>query len=418
MMNQYNNITASTNTDFGIRFELGMDNLFYVILLVVCIIEFNSDFKEIVTIRYAAMGILFVQLMLFCFGRRKITFGYYTKWSLIMFIAYAASTMWCLNKEFSIQMLKNIVIEMLFVNTVIMVTKDRESHEKLMKAVYYALIFNVIYVIARIGIGNVGEMRLGREYKVLELWDDNYIGYLAAFGAMFSYYYAKKSGGIKKTIYLFLFVYCCFVNLSTGSRGALIIIVGFWMVDYYLTGRGLQKFKRIVWIMAGILVLLYAIYNNNALYNIIGVRIDRFIQTITGTGVRENSTSQRIFLLTYGFKWFTQKPILGYGLDSFRTLFYNARGILYYAHNNYLELLVDLGILGTAIYYALYVNLIRRYRHSVFKEQDYDAIFFFSLLIMIMVSEFVGITYYVALFQMMLVTIFSYSRYLPIGSNV
>lgn len=417
MMNSsINNYSTSLDRSGGMHLVISVDDVFYTILLFVLIIEFNSDFKEIAGLRFAVLGILIAQFcfMLFLFSK-KLAFTYYLKWSILMLSAYAISILWCLDREFSVQMLKNIIIEMLISNMVVIVTDSQEKHEKLVKTLFCALIINNVYVIARIGITNVGMMRLGRDYESLRLWDDNYIGYMAAFTAMLAYYFIKNCSKQFKPLFILFFIFGCFVNINTGSRGALIVIVGFLIIDYYLSGRGIQKLKRIFLILAGILVLLFAIYHNDTLYNLIGVRIDRFFQTINGTGFREHSTSERLLLLTNGFKWFTQKPILGYGLDSFRTLFNNAWGILYYAHNNYLELLVDLGLVGTIIYYALYGKIIKRYSFFVFKEHDYKSIFYFTLLIMIMVSEIIGITYYVVLFQMMLVLIYSYSQFLPTG---
>lgn len=55
-------------------------------------------------------------------------------------------------------------------------------------------------------------------------------------------------------------------------------------------------------------------------------------------------------------KW-DRSPIWGYGFDSFK--YYNRlmTGHFYYSHNNYIELLYDLGIIGFAIYYWFYWKL-------------------------------------------------------------
>ena len=62
-------------------------------------------------------------------------------------------------------------------------------------------------------------------------------------------------------------------------------------------------------------------------------------------------------MIEIGFNKWMDSPIWGYGFDSFK--YYNRlmTGHFYYSHNNYIELLYDLGIIGFAIYYWFYWKL-------------------------------------------------------------
>ena len=84
----------------------------------------------------------------------------------------------------------------------------------------------------------------------------------------------------------------------------------------------------------------------------------------------EEDTS-RVTLFQYGMNWFLDNPILGVGINNFRVLSTKTSefaGMSFYAHNNYVELLVDIGIVGIVIYYSayyyLYLNL-RKYNDTL-----------------------------------------------------
>lgn len=63
-------------------------------------------------------------------------------------------------------------------------------------------------------------------------------------------------------------------------------------------------------------------------------------------------------MVQLGLRRWTERPLCGYGFDSFK--YYNRAmtGNFYYAHNNYVELLYDLGLTGFVVYYSFYFKLL------------------------------------------------------------
>lgn len=59
-------------------------------------------------------------------------------------------------------------------------------------------------------------------------------------------------------------------------------------------------------------------------------------------------------MMETAWKMFSQKPILGWGWNAFAIL----AGYGYYCHNNYLEIMVSMGIVGFLIYYAMPMTLL------------------------------------------------------------
>ena len=72
-----------------------------------------------------------------------------------------------------------------------------------------------------------------------------------------------------------------------------------------------------------------------------------------GNTVVDNSTLERTYLIQTALKVWIENPIIGVGWENFAL--YNDLNLL--AHNNYLELLASLGVIGFVIYYSNYVRL-------------------------------------------------------------
>lgn len=89
-----------------------------------------------------------------------------------------------------------------------------------------------------------------------------------------------------------------------------------------------------------------------------GARIEEAVNILGGDKSGDNS---RVFLLLWGIDWFLEKPLLGHGINCFRVLSDQTlmfAGKNFYAHNNYIELLVGVGIIGFIIYYLFLIRLL------------------------------------------------------------
>ncbi|HLP78571.1 MAG TPA: O-antigen ligase family protein [Candidatus Paceibacterota bacterium] len=77
----------------------------------------------------------------------------------------------------------------------------------------------------------------------------------------------------------------------------------------------------------------------------------------------DSSFQTRADMIQQGLHLWSQAPVFGNGLDAFEGL--SGQGT--YAHNNYVELLCDLGIVGTVLFYSMYgLVLIRAARVRLF----------------------------------------------------
>ena len=69
----------------------------------------------------------------------------------------------------------------------------------------------------------------------------------------------------------------------------------------------------------------------------------------------------RVMLIWYGWNWFLEHPVFGVGVNNFRALSNLVplfAGKNFYAHNNYIEMLVGCGLVGFILYYSAHFYLL------------------------------------------------------------
>jgi O-antigen ligase len=96
-------------------------------------------------------------------------------------------------------------------------------------------------------------------------------------------------------------------------------------------------------------------------------------------------------MISHGWDLFLKEPVLGYGLNNFSILFAKILGEGY-AHNNYIELLVDLGMIGTIAYYSFYAFIIGK---LIGIRNDLTGLrnFFLAFMLVLLVFDIGNVTY-------------------------
>ena len=112
-----------------------------------------------------------------------------------------------------------------------------------------------------------------------------------------------------------------------------------------------MRFIHIIIALILLIIGILAIFETDALYKIIGYRLENLIKFNSGETVQEGSLPMRKFMIDYAKQLFRSRPILGYGYANYSIMLaentYLRRAV--YAHNTYYELLADLGIVGFVI---------------------------------------------------------------------
>ena len=159
------------------------------------------------------------------------------------------------------------------------------------------------------------------------------------------------------TINLLIITFFALITFLTGSKKGIIGLL--FAIILYLYYKGANYKKRIQRLIIAILLLLVAFQLILAvpfLYDTIGYRFEEMLSFLEKASMVDTSTASRLGLAKYAFELWTEHPLLGVGLNNF-SVYQTIGGAGYYAHNNYLELLADLGVIGFALYYYIPLKL-------------------------------------------------------------
>lgn len=296
------------------------------------------------------VAVLLICAMLFHVIRHgKIRIPFYMIWSIGFAVICFLSLMWSQSFSTSLNTAKGfleiVIIGSLFLSQVY----DKKKAEFYTKAVVLAGLCLMIRVLVEFPIASWGMVRLHNASL-----NSNSIGLLLAVSTLCAYHLYKIT---TKKVYLIAAFPFIITILFTGSRKAFIgIALGLVFLWWLHIENKTKKIAMIPLAFIAILVLFYLALNIPSLYNVIGYRIEGFFNIFGDAVITDMSIIQRSEMINVGYKLFLQSPLFGHGVDSYSSI----SGFGTYSHNNYIELLSDIGLIGTLWYYSIYIYNIKR----------------------------------------------------------
>lgn len=138
-------------------------------------------------------------------------------------------------------------------------------------------------------------------------------------------------------------------------------------------------------------------YSLNVPFELLETRFSLMFQTLEGDN-GDNSSEERLSLILNGLEKFGENPLFGVGINNFSHYFGK------YAHNNYVELLVDVGLIGTILFYSMYVILFRKLkRMKTGLEKKYSI----TIVILLLLMDMATVSYYNKLIMIFLLFIYA-----------
>ena len=202
-----------------------------------------------------------------------------------------------------------------------------------------------------------------------------------AISMFFSIYYYIKT---KKSYYLLFCIFLFTGVLLTGSRKGMItsLIFIFYSVFVYKSGVNLKKLFFLFLVPS---VLYIVLFHNEYIYGVMGVRIESFVLNLLGD---ENSLDGNSFLVRdtikeNAYNWILASPLIGRGINSFQTEMEIG------AENNYLQILLEFGLVGLFLYYSYLPFLIE----NLFKEKSELMMISTVVVIPILIQDYGSVTY-------------------------
>jgi len=199
----------------------------------------------------------------------------------------------------------------------------------------------------------------------------NVLALQLTFGACMIWLLPKKAGWFPCLIAVGSVAFAVAV---TGSRKAVLVAFLFLVLVCLQAVQFLPQNRRRLWVSLAIGVpCLLGLFLAPALYQygqeVVAVRRSLEYQ--------DSSYQTRAEMVEQGLGLWEQAPLFGNGLDSFRAL--SGQGT--YSHNNYVELLCCLGMVGTLLFYAIHAGVLIRAVRAARLLKYYCWIFVLTLLL-------------------------------------
>ena len=197
----------------------------------------------------------------------------------------------------------------------------------------------------------------------------------------------KGKASIRKNLgcILCLLLFC----VISGTRKSFIIL--FVTISVFYCFRYPKKLPKYLLIGAtGLGIALFLLMKIPFLYNSIGVRIEALILFAQG-GEGDGSLVTRASFISLGMSHFKESPIWGNGVNCFKTI-PGAYGT--YSHNNYVELLFSVGLVGTLSYYLMYLCTMIKGMTNYIKTKAPGSVISIAIIISCLITDYAQVGYY------------------------
>ncbi len=348
------------NTFFSRLFEIG-----FFVLLVGYFIFHNKRIPMIICTAFGLVcGLVF---MLNKAKNHKIKIPSYTVWYFLFFVYAEFSSFWAMNPNISVRMYLVIMILMLLISLFVPQYTDTVSQAETILKIF---IFSTLFIsLIQLVYTPIDSWFSGFFGSAVGNNNTNHYGFLVMASAIISFYFAYSKS--EKNYYWLVLVFFLFCVLSSSRKSILFALFGIICIILFSFKKRFHILHfAIIATLATLSILL--IMEVEVLYNVAGVRFTSLIEHYIYGENSDGSLSMREYFIDFAKLLFEEKPILGHGFANFAKIFSTQSDSSWsvYAHNNYWEILADLGIVGFIIYYWYYLFLLIKLVVKIIKERD------------------------------------------------
>ncbi|EHQ89374.1 O-antigen ligase family protein [Desulfosporosinus youngiae] len=300
------------------------------------------------------------------------------------FVFCLASCFWALSYDDAVRKVVLLVQMLILLFLICQALSSKRQIDIVVFGIAIAGVALFIYGVIIYGLEHIYYAVLTGERLGKEISQENTMGRLASIASIVWFCY-----GVQKKNYLYFAAWLMpFVMvLASGSRtSAAIALIGILIA--IIAKIGFKKSYKLLVRIPIVGVLLYFILQLS-IFDSIKLRYFSLYSAVT-TG--EGDGNMRINMVKWGLEWFKESPIWGYGVGNYGELLVNKIGWDTYAHNNFIELLVGVGIIGFSLYYAVYAYIFY-HLNQLMKRKDPTATILFIVLIMWICSEIGAVNY-------------------------
>ena len=274
---------------------------------------------------------------------------------LLFLIISLLSAIWAKNASDTISRCKSL-LEILVSTMILYLVFDCGNQvERLLRAMMWAGVIGALILTIYYGRGNLLVLLQSGDRLNGQLWNVNTLARMMTTSVLLMFYFTLYHGWRWKYL---LVLPSVLIMITAQSRTAIAALVGGMtalILLRLLSGQKKSRRKNVFSILLIIAVVYVAFRSGLADGNL--ERIDGVVSIFSGRGKVDSSAHKRLELIRAGLQQFLITPLFGIGLNNAHYLAISAVGSDYYLHNNYVELLAGVGLVGTVCFYAVYMRL-------------------------------------------------------------
>lgn len=201
----------------------------------------------------------------------------------------------------------------------------------------------------------------------------------------------------KEKKYVWILLIGLFFMLTTGSKKTILSVLVFLLVCVFVTSKNINRLTKNILLASVVFgLLLFFVYSQPYLYEILWVRIENMLSDISSIGNAQSSatsTNLRMHFIETVLTKTWDKPIWGHGWNSFASMYgyVPSHNLYMYSHCNYTEILFSFGLVGLILFYYLPFKILFDNRRISNQETKLLVALFCVILLFIDTS---AVTYY------------------------
>lgn len=322
----------------------------------------------------------------FLFERQNRVFAYWYISFFLFFLMHYSIVHW---DDFSLMRALRIWLPPLIAFVWLSKVKDNDLLEFFGKCCIIASVPIVVMITMSTNMSMISEgERLNSEDFNL---DGNTVAVHMLFLIFFSLILYQKNKQWRGFALIMLAIMTLLIFISGCRRATIGLFL--LVISYFFNFGGKHHVKSVLKVFAVLAVISYLLINVEIFYDIVGYRMEKIfinLGIMSDTKAFDSydySAEIRGQMIPIAFIMFMTNPIIGNGYAFFIT--HSGLNIItqsYSTHNNYLEILVNYGIIGFILYYSIIFYILYglfKYR----KESSYNSYLLSFLLIHLLVIE-------------------------------
>lgn len=315
-------------------------------------------------------------------SKNRITIPYIAIWYFTLILYGGLSGLWAqFFSSYNITFIIKLCIILCITTSVAIYVDTMEDLDRIMTlfvagAVIIALLEFTAVPSGGWKTGSVGSYFSGTNPNDITVWLD--------LASAIAFYRAYVKGDRK--MYLAVVIIVIFCVFSSSRKGLLASIAAPMMIVFLSIGKSNYWLRIIAAAMIGVGILTI-IMENDTMYTAIGQRFESMFDYFTGEG-SDGSMILRERYIAAAKNMFRESPIIGKGMGNYSRILESEYYLgNFYSHNNYWQILSELGMVGFIIYFSMYVYCSVVFLRAYFVEKRKISVLFLTMMAMMIVLD-------------------------------